>query len=43
MATMAVTISMNCWALLKVTTCSDESFGLLGGVLGCAWVNGAPV
>jgi hypothetical protein len=37
MATMALTISINSWALLNVTTCSDDGrFGLLGGVLCCA-------
>ena len=44
MATTALTISMNCCALFNVTICSDDGrFGLLGGVLGCAWDNGAPV
>ena len=37
MATMALTMSINSWALLNVTTCSDDGrLGLLGGVLGCA-------
>jgi hypothetical protein len=37
MATTVLTISINCWALFNVTTCSDEGrFGLLGGVVGCA-------
>jgi hypothetical protein len=36
-ATMALTISINSWALLNVTTCSDDGrLGLLGGVLCCA-------
>jgi hypothetical protein len=37
MATTALTKSINSWALLNVTTCSDGGrLGLLGGVLGCA-------
>ena len=37
MATMAFTISINSWALLNVTTCSDDGrLGLLGGMLCCA-------
>ncbi len=37
MATMALTILDNSWALLNVITCSDDSrLGLLGGVLCCA-------
>ena len=36
MATTALTMSMNCWALLSVTMGSDDGFGLLGGVVGCA-------
>jgi hypothetical protein len=37
MATTALTMSRNSWAMLNVTTCSDDSrLGLLGGVLGCA-------
>lgn len=36
MATNALTMSMNCWALLNVTMGSDDGFGLLGGVVGCA-------
>jgi len=36
MVTTALTMSMNCWALLNVTMGSDDGFGLLGGVVGCA-------
>jgi hypothetical protein len=37
MVTMALTTSINSWALLNIITCSDDGrLGLLGGVLGCA-------
>jgi hypothetical protein len=37
MATTALTMSINSWAFLNVTTRSDDGrLGLLGGVLGCA-------
>jgi hypothetical protein len=43
MATMALTISISCWALLNVTICSDDDgFGLLGGALGCGCGNEGP-
>lgn len=36
MATTALTMSMNCWALFNVTMGSGGTFGLLGGMVGCA-------
>jgi hypothetical protein len=41
MATMALTISINSWALLNVIICSDDGrLGLLGGVLCCRAIEG---